>query len=87
MPLLIRAFFNLDDQPQPLPADIPAGMSALFSSEAEAYGGCRDQYRPISETLALRVRRFRAFDLEVVSLMPTRQSGLVVRVCPSSSNS
>jgi maltooligosyltrehalose trehalohydrolase len=37
----IRAFFNLSDQPQPIPAEIPDGTRMLFSSEASHYGGNR----------------------------------------------
>jgi maltooligosyltrehalose trehalohydrolase len=37
----IRAFFNLSDQPQPAPDEIPAGTRMLFGSEASHYGGNR----------------------------------------------
>jgi maltooligosyltrehalose trehalohydrolase len=45
----VRAFFNLDDRPYSLPADVRAGKSTLFSSEAVAYSGNREQFRQITE--------------------------------------
>ena len=46
-PAAVRAFFNLDDRPQPLPAAVSAGIRMLFSSEAAAYcGGRPDLSRP-----------------------------------------
>ena len=45
----IRAFFNLNDRPCPLPGGAPDGMTALFSSEAAAYGGSRREAGPIAE--------------------------------------
>ena len=49
---VVRAYFNLEDRPQSLPADIPPELTLRFSSEAEAYGGRRDRYDRISEISA-----------------------------------
>jgi maltooligosyltrehalose trehalohydrolase len=38
----IRAFFNLEARPCPLPGGGPDGMVTLFSSESAAYGGNRE---------------------------------------------
>jgi maltooligosyltrehalose trehalohydrolase len=47
----IRAFFNLGDQTHPLPADTDRDQCTLFSSEAAAYSGKREEWRHISEIL------------------------------------
>ena len=45
----VRAFFNLDHRAHPVPADVRAGTTILFSSEFVAYGGSREQFRHINE--------------------------------------
>jgi maltooligosyltrehalose trehalohydrolase len=45
----MRAFFNLSDQPWPLPDGIPAEMRMLFSSESSHYGGIRNANGTIAE--------------------------------------
>jgi maltooligosyltrehalose trehalohydrolase len=47
----VRAFFNLCDRSHPLPADVSQGESTLFSSEAVAYSGGREQLGHINELL------------------------------------
>jgi maltooligosyltrehalose trehalohydrolase len=47
----VHAFFNLADQPQPLPAAAPRGARPLFSSALERYGGGRRDAGSISELL------------------------------------
>jgi maltooligosyltrehalose trehalohydrolase len=47
----LRAYFNLDDQGQPLPAAPAAGEKVLFSSEASRYGGQRAGDPPAEELL------------------------------------
>jgi maltooligosyltrehalose trehalohydrolase len=47
----IIAFFNLAERDYTLPADVHAGRSVLFSSQAMAYSGSREQFRHISEIL------------------------------------
>ena len=48
---LARAYFNLEDRPQPLPALVPGGDEPPFSSEAEAYGGRRGRSSRSTEIL------------------------------------
>ncbi len=45
----VRAFFNLENRPHSLPADVHGQETILFSSEAMAYSGSREQFSHISE--------------------------------------
>jgi maltooligosyltrehalose trehalohydrolase len=47
----LRAFFNLSDQPQPLPGGRTEGRQVLFSSESVRYGGRRQDHRDIESLL------------------------------------
>ena len=71
----VRAYFNLDDRPHVLPADFHAGRSILFSSEAVAYSGSREQLREISEILPFECIVVRAGFVPVIPMMPRRTRG------------
>jgi hypothetical protein len=47
----VRAFFNLSDQPQPLPSGPADGQQVLFSSESARYGGHRQDNHPVERLL------------------------------------
>jgi maltooligosyltrehalose trehalohydrolase len=49
---VIRAYYNLEDRPRPIPAEYPAGLTVKFSSEAGAYGGQRQRPDDVKELLA-----------------------------------
>jgi hypothetical protein len=46
---MLRAYFNLRDQPTALPAGAPAGGTLLFSSESCRYGGAREDVKDARE--------------------------------------
>jgi maltooligosyltrehalose trehalohydrolase len=49
---VLIAYFNLEDRPQSLPAEVSPELTLRFSSEAVAYGGGRDLFGQISEVAA-----------------------------------